>query len=158
MGTDLMYPHPKNCCPKCGKPKQVRSRHCRSCSKIIYWQSHERRGWHHTDETRRAISSTLMGHPAQFGSNASRWAGGQHVQGNGYVRIYTGKNERHDEHRIIAENALGRKLKTHEVVHHINGNPSDNRPSNLFICDRKYHAWLHKRMGDLYMQENFGSA
>ena len=34
----------------------------------------------------------------------------------------------------------------HEVVHHINGNPSDNRNENLLVCSASYHHWLHEEM------------
>lgn len=65
---------------------------------------------------------------------------------NGYVAITVEKHVRRKEHVLIAERALGRPLKRHEHVHHINCDPTDNRSENLLICSRSYHTALHWRM------------
>lgn len=47
------------------------------------------------------------------------------------------------EHRLIAENKIGRYLKNDEVVHHINENKFDNRPENLMVMTASEHIKLH---------------
>lgn len=49
-------------------------------------------------------------------------------------------------HVILAERAIGKSLPKGAVVHHVNGDKSDNTPSNLVICpSSSYHALLHIR-------------
>jgi len=47
------------------------------------------------------------------------------------------------EHRFLAENKIGRKLKTSEAVHHKNGNTLDNSLNNLIILKRGEHSKKH---------------
>ena len=53
-------------------------------------------------------------------------------------------------HILVAERALGKALPKEAVVHHVNGEPSDNALHNLVICqDQGYHMLLHMRQNRL---------
>lgn len=45
--------------------------------------------------------------------------------------------------RIIMEDIIGRYLGPDEVVHHINGNKTDDHPENLMVLSRSDHQRLH---------------
>jgi hypothetical protein len=82
--------------------------------------------------------------------------GKQMLRQNGYAYRWDGDQKRcFYEHVEIAERALGRKLKKGEIVHHINGNITDNRNCNLLICTISYHKWLHNEMARRYQREHF---
>jgi hypothetical protein len=56
-----------------------------------------------------------------------------------YKKVYVVGKGNIWEHRHILEQNLGRPLKGWEIVHHINGNPSDNRIDNLMIVTPTEH-------------------
>jgi hypothetical protein len=47
------------------------------------------------------------------------------------------------EHRIVAEELLGRPLERNEIVHHIDGNKHNNDPANLLVMTQSEHVRLH---------------
>lgn len=68
---------------------------------------------------------------------------------NGYIRFYRPKNPMSDkrglvdEHRLIMAKIIGRPLKSHEHVHHIDGDKANNDPTNLRLMSQAEHNRLH---------------
>jgi len=70
----------------------------------------------------------------------------------GYVLIWQPSHTRANthgyvpEHILVAEKVLGKPLPKGVVIHHVDGNRSNNLPFNLVICqDDGYHHLLHWR-------------
>jgi len=64
-----------------------------------------------------------------------------------YKKIKLPDGSTRDEHRLVLEDYLGRRLEKYEVVHHINGNSKDNRIENLEICLLSEHSRCHMPKG-----------
>lgn len=72
---------------------------------------------------------------------------------NGYRTLYLPEHPRamHGEtwggyvyeHVVVAEDFLGRPLRSEEVVHHLDGNRANNRSGNLLVLEHSQHAKLH---------------
>lgn len=98
-----------------------------------------RKGHPHTEESKKKLSE------AHKGAKSYRWKGGRKIDHNGYVRILMPdhpnayKEKRGGkmvgryvlEHRYVMSQMLGRPLDRWDIIHHINGIKTDNRPENL---------------------------
>ena len=47
------------------------------------------------------------------------------------------------EHRLVMEKYLNRFLNKNEIVHHVNGDPIDNRIENLQVVTKSEHVKIH---------------
>lgn len=65
---------------------------------------------------------------------------------NGYKYVWFSDGSGEREHRFIMEQTIGRKLNRDEIVHHLDGNRSNNDISNLVIMSRKEHSRIHRKM------------
>lgn len=63
------------------------------------------------------------------------------VRGTG-TRWYVKVHGRH-QHRVVAEEMLGRPLAKGEIVHHKDGNKKNNSPENLVVMTQSEHMREH---------------
>jgi len=85
------------------------------------------------------------------GPLSPRWKGGRKVRKDGYVLVAPpGGGEYALEHRVVMEEILGRPLRGEEVVHHKDGNPSNNAPDNLelFASQADHIRYGHGALAD----------
>ena len=106
-------------CERCGKPYHRRRVSSRFCSQACSWATNGGRNR----------------------KQESWW-----TNDRGYIegRVWVDGVQRFvKHHRWVMELALGRRLSRNEVVHHENGNKSDNRLDNLRLIPYGEHSRLH---------------
>ena len=109
--------HKYNSCPLCGKNKYYKSTTCVSCRK----------------------QKSLF----PRGEQNPCWKGGRRKHTNGYVEILmppsSGRSIYILEHRYIWEKAFG-PIPKGIILHHLNGDKTDNRLENLCALRRNEHS------------------
>lgn len=105
-----------------------------------------RRGMEKSAETRKRISEGKKRH-----YNGMNGYGHTKKNTTGYIKAYAPDHPRAYsdgymlEHVMIMERVIGRYLNPNEVVHHINGDKTDNRVENLMLMDRSEHISMHQK-------------
>ena len=107
-------------------------------------ENHPERGYYAGD-----FECYIAGHQVGKGPEHSKWKGGRYTSAAGYVFIRAVGHPHADkdgyvlEHRLVAEQQLGRPLTHDEHAHHINGIKNDNRPENIVVLTKQVHHRLH---------------
>ena len=99
------------------------------------------------------------------GAGGPSWKGGRITGKDGYVSVRSpghprgrGRTEYVYEHRLVMEQHLGRYLKAHERIHHINHVKDDNRIENLMLMTQSEHGRLHAIKQHALRADNPGDA
>lgn len=87
--------------------------------------------------------------------------GNPYINSSGYIEVYVGnaydKKTRTDKyrllHRLVAEVKTGKPLNKEYLVHHVDGDKTNNNPDNLYICESKaIHQDIHTQLESISME------
>lgn len=106
-----------------------------------------------SDEAKKKMSLEKTGLRGEEANNFKR---GFHENVHGYLVVSDGKVKDY-LHRVVAKNYLGRDLEPGEHVHHLDGDKTNNEPSNLIVLSRSAHTKLHRycSVDDVEGQKNW---
>ena len=128
-------------CAECGKERWVL---------LFQWNQGKCRICHHCYVMNHSLIAQQGVHFQIKGKDNPHWTGGKRTTKDGYVMVFIESNSpfismrpQRDpyvlEHRLVMAQKLGRCLLRDEVVHHLNGVRTDNRPENLALVNSSNH-------------------
>jgi len=140
----------------------MQQKYCKQCNKM-FW-TYYAKFCSHQCYAQSIIGRKLSIKTKQKMSNSRsgekhyHWKGGKIKNWAGYIETYQpnhpfcSKRKYVKEHRLVMEKYLKRFLKPTEVVHHKNGNITDNRIKNLKLCSKssehnKFHLIPRNKLG-----------
>ncbi|MGE8205562.1 HNH endonuclease [Heyndrickxia sp. NPDC080065] len=89
--------------------------------------------------------------------------GSKYINHHGYVEIYVGESEAKKygrnkgkyviEHRKVMQDYLGREIQKGEIIHHIDGDKTNNDITNLYLCKNlSSHRDIHNQLEQFAFQ------
>lgn len=82
-----------------------------------------------------------------------------YINQNGYKEIWVGRSRTGSstgyvkEHRLLLEARRGKLLKDSEVVHHVDGDKTNNSTKNLYVCaNHREHRQVHSKLERVAME------
>lgn len=138
----------KRSCPDCGKGILPTSKQCKSCS--INSKRRKQRycpdcGIVVSKQATRCKLCQNRKHSRDLGYPIGR----KMVNHQGYVLVKVDSQSKHNyqpEHRLVMEEAIGRKLSQDEHVHHIDANKQNNAIDNLALLTAEQHGIFNRIM------------
>jgi len=137
VGNRLGKPHSEETKKKMGKIIKKQYKSGRKLSSAIFKKGHQV-----PQKCIDALKFFKLNNP-----HGSNWKGGVTITKNGYRMILTTEGKHELEHRLVWKKHNGDILKGY-VIHHTNGNKTDNRIENLQMMNRSCHSNFHYQMGD----------
>jgi len=92
---------------------------------------------------------------SKTGEKNPRYIKGKFITKSGHILILKHNHPNKNcnnyvyEHKIIMENYLGRLLYENEVIHHIDGDPGNNKIENLFLTTKSGNSKAHHSINKL---------
>ena len=143
----------KRLCSICGVTMQGYNKTCSvGCCKELHRKNGD---YEWTPERRERLKSSISGRNYR-GENNPKWRGGRINRPDGRVAVFAPGNPNATlyggthilEYRLLAEQKIGRYLRKNEIVHHVDGDVTNNGPDNLEVTTQSQHAKLESYRRD----------